>query len=63
VRHNSNHGEVAQKHVAVGVGFALIFALAMIIGNFFGGLLGMFACALLAGVACGALVANDERKT
>jgi hypothetical protein len=63
VRHNSNHGEVAQKHVAVGVGVALIFALAMIIGNFFGGLLGMFACALLAGVACGALVANDERKT
>jgi hypothetical protein len=45
------------------VGVALIFALAMIIGNFFGGLLGMFACALLAGVACGALVANDERKT
>jgi hypothetical protein len=51
------------SYVVVGVGVALIFALAMIIGDFFGGLLGMFACALLAGVACGALVANDERKT
>jgi hypothetical protein len=50
-----------RSYVVVGV--ALIFALAMIIGDFFGGLLGMFACALLAGVACGALVANDERKT
>jgi hypothetical protein len=30
----------------VGVGVAMIFALAMIIGDFFGGRLGMFACAL-----------------
>ena len=52
-----------RSYVVVGVGVALIFALAMIIGDFFGGLLGMFACALLAGVACGALVANDEKKT
>ena len=52
-----------RSYVVVGVGVALIFALAMIIGDFFGGLLGMFACALLAGVACGALVTNDKRKT
>jgi hypothetical protein len=52
-----------RSDVVVGAGIALIFALAMIIGDFFGGLLRMFACALLAGVACGALVANDESKT
>jgi hypothetical protein len=49
--------------VVVGVGVAMIFALAMIIGDFFGDRLGIFACALLAGVACGALVTNDKRKT
>ena len=52
-----------RSDVVVGAGIALIFALAMVIGDFFGGLLGMFACALLAGVACGALVANDESKS
>jgi hypothetical protein len=30
-----------RSYVVVGVGVALIFALAMIIGDFFGGLLGM----------------------
>lgn len=41
----------------------MIFALAMVLGYFVAGAIGMFACALLAAVACGAVVANDERKT
>jgi hypothetical protein len=49
--------------IVVGTGVALIFALAMVVGDSFGGLLGMFACALVAAIACGGLVANDERKS
>ena len=45
--------------IVVGTGVVLIVALTMVVGNSFGGLLGMFACALVAGIACGALVAND----
>ena len=49
--------------VLLGAGAALILLLAMVVGGLIDGLLGMSAAALVAGVACGALLTNDERKT
>ena len=49
--------------VVVGAGVALILLLTMVVGGLIDGLLGMSVAALVSGVACGALFANDERKT
>ena len=49
--------------LAVGVGLALILVLPLIVGDLLGGILGAFACALIAGVACGALVGEGNTES